>query len=405
MKKLIYGFGITAVAMGLVIGCADEIWDTQIPETDENPTQSEVAGYVFKPALVPATNERVEQLSVPDGFTVSKFAENLGNPRIIVADDAGHVYFSNPEAGTVVLLEDTDGDGTADRSETVAEIDKAHGLTIHNNKLFIVSIKEIYSADIRADGTLAEPQLLKSDLPDGGQHPNRTIAFGPDDQMYVTIGSTCNACPEPNPLHATMVIADESASNMEIFASGLRNTVGFDWHPTSGALWGMDHGIDWLGDEEQKEELNIIEEGADYGWPFIYENGKYNPGNRPPGNITYAEYSEQSTFPTLLYTAHAAPMEMIFYGGSQFPEEYQGDAFVAYRGSWNRSTAVGYKVARLRFENGEPAGFDDFLTGFLVDNNRAHFGRLVGLTILPDGSLLVSEDTNGVIYRIAFGND
>ena len=403
MKKLCYPLGLLLVSLALFLACVDDdFWKTIIPETDEEATRSQINGYVFKPAVVPATEERVQQLRVPERFTVEKFAEDLGKPRIIKASDAGHIYASDREAGIVMLLEDTDGDGTADRKETVATIEQAHGLAIHDDKLYIVSVREIYSAEINPDGTLTEPVLLTDRLPDGGQHPNRTIAFGPGGKMYVSVGSTCNACPESNPMNATILQANADGSALKIFAKGLRNTIGFDWHPETGELWGMDHGIDWLGDEEQKEELNLLVEGADYGWPYIYDDGKYNPSDRPPGDTTYQEYLAKTNLPELLYTAHAAPLEMVFYTGTQFPETYQGDAFVAFRGSWNRSTPVGYKVARLRFEDGKPVGFEDFLTGFLVNNNTAHFARLVGLAVLPDGSLLVSDDTNGVIYRIRY---
>ncbi len=405
MRKGLYPIALFMLIIGAVWSCSDDedgFWSSIVPETEENPTQSQIAGYVFKPALEPATDEHVQQLTVPNGFTVQKFAEDLGKPRILVATEEGYIYASDRDAGIVMLLEDTDGDGVADRQETVAELKSAHGLTIHENQLYIVTIKEVYAADINADGTLGEPQLLTDELPDGGQHPNRTIAFGPDGLMYITIGSTCNACEEPNELHATIVTANADGSNIEIYAEGLRNTVGFGWHPQTGELWGMDHGIDWLGDTEQKEELNRITEGADYGWPYIFGEGKYNPGTRPPGDTTYQEYLELSTLPVLTYTAHAAPMEMEFYTGSMFPEEYSGDAFVAMRGSWNRSNPVGYNVVRIRYENGEPAGFEDFLSDFLVNGNRGHFGRLVGLATHADGSLLVSDDTNGVIYRVSY---
>ena len=403
MKKIYYSLGISVIFIVLFLGCMEEgFWDSIIPETDEETTQSQINGYVFKPALVPASDERVQQLNVPEGFNVQKFAENLGKPRILVASKEGHIYASDREAGVVMLLEDTDGDGVSDRTETVANIKQAHGLAIRDNKLYIVAVREIFSADINADGTLGEPTLLTDALPDGGQHPNRTIAFGPDGMMYVSVGSTCNACPESNPLNATIIRAGADASNLEVFAKGLRNTIGFGWHPETGELWGMDHGIDWLGDEEQKEELNLLVEGADYGWPYIFGDGKYNPSDRPKGDTTYQEYLAKTTLPTLLYTAHASPLEVEFYNGTQFPEEYRGDAFVAFRGSWNRSTPVGYKVARLRFENGKPTGFEDFLTGFLVNNNQAHFARPVGLAVHTDGSLLVSDDTNGVIYRISY---
>ncbi|OUJ74937.1 PQQ-dependent sugar dehydrogenase [Hymenobacter crusticola] len=378
----------------------EDDFETVIPETDETPTSAQIKGYVFYPALTSATTTNVEQLKVPAGFAVNKFAEGIGKPRIMAVTSAGHVYVSDRDAGTVTLLQDTNNDGVAERKQVVATIKQAHGLAVQGSKLYIVAVKELYVADINMDGTLSAPRQLLNDLPDGGQHPNRTLAFGPDGQLYLSVGSTCNSCPEPNPELATMLVANPDGSGRRIFAKGLRNTIGFGWHPQTREFWGMDHGIDWLGDDEQKEELNKITQGADYGWPYIYGEGKYNPGDRPD-NMTYAEYAAKTTKPTLTYQAHSAPMAMVFYTASQFPAEYQNDAFVAMRGSWNRSKPSGYKVVRVHFENGQPVRFDDFLTGFLVNNDRSHFARLVGLAVNRDGSLLVSDDTNGVIYRVA----
>jgi glucose/arabinose dehydrogenase len=399
-KPAIYLFVALTV---YVVSCnKDEIFNELIPETDLEPTSSQVQGYVFKPALVPATDANVSQLKVPAGFTVSKFAENLGKPRMLIASSAGRIYATDREAGTVTMLQDTNADGVADAQQVVANIKQVHGITIHNNMMYLAAVREVYSAPMNADGTLGQPQLLINDLPDGGQHPNRTLAFGPDGLMYITVGSTCNACPEPNPENATILRANPDGTNRKIFAKGLRNTIGFGWHPQTGELWGMDHGIDWLGDNAQQEELNKIVQNADYGWPYIYEKDKYNPADRPPGDTTYQQYLLKTTPPELMYQAHAAPLAMAFYTGTQFPAEYQNDAFIAMRGSWNRSSPVGYSVVRVHFENGEPVRFEDFLTGFLVNNNKAHFARLVGVTMHPDGSLLVSDDTNGVIYRIAY---
>jgi glucose/arabinose dehydrogenase len=166
----------------------------------------------------------------------------------------------------------------------------------------------------------------------------------------------------------------------------------------------MDHGIDWLGDDEQKEELNLLVAGEQYGWPYIYADNRHNPQPEPPGELSMEEWAKMSRPPVLLHTAHAAPMQLAFYGGAQFPAEYRGDAFVAMRGSWNRKPPSGYEVVRIRFKWGKPVAFEPFATGFLVqtDGGWGFIGRPAGVAVAADGALLVSDDTNGVIYRIAY---
>lgn len=398
---------MTAFVAGLAVAAllgscqSDHLIDAaKIPETNTEPTSATIVGHVFEPALVAATDERIAQLKVPAGFAITKFTDGLTKPRMLAISPSGNVYVSSRAAGTVTLLQDTNGDGKVDAKRTVASIKDVHGLTIRAGKLYMVAIHDLFVADITADGSLGQPQQLISGLPDAGQHPNRTIAFGPDDKLYITVGSTCNACPEPNPENATMLRANADGTGRTIFAKGLRNTIGFDWHPQTKELYGFDHGIDWLGDEDQREELNVIKEGAFYGWPYIYADGKYNPHPRPEG-MTYAEVLAKTTLPVLLHQAHAAPLGMLFYTGSLFPAEYKNDAFATMRGSWNRSEPSGYSVVRVHFENNKPARVEDFVTGFLVNNNQAQFGRPVGIATLPDGSLIFTDDNNGVIYRVS----
>ena len=402
MKSWLKALTVIAVGGVLVYSCSKDskMWSWMIPQTSDTTTTAQVTGYVFTPALEPATAANVQQLKVPAGFTVAKFADGVGKPRILLVSPAGNVYVSDRDAGVVMMLKDANGDGVSDSKQVVATIKQAHGLALRNNKMYITSVREVYVADVNADGTIGQPKMIISNLPDGGQHPNRTLAFGPDNKMYITVGSTCNACKEPNTMNATIVQANEDGSNMVVYAKGLRNTIGFGWHPQTGEMWGMDHGIDWLGDNEPPEEVNQIKQNANYGWPYIYGNGKFNPQPRPTGDTTYQQYLNLSTLPALTYQGHSAPLQMAFYTGSKFPAEYKNDAFVAMRGSWNRSTPVGYKVVRLHFENGKPTRFDDFLTGFLTNSNRSHFARPVGVAVTTDGSLLVSDDTNGVIYRV-----
>jgi glucose/arabinose dehydrogenase len=202
-----------------------------------------------------------------------------------------------------------------------------------------------------------------------------------------------------------MLQADADGKNRRIFAKGLRNTIGWDWHPTTRELWGMDHGSDWRGDEQPPEELNRVAEGRDYGWPFCFGAKQVDVFTaRKPEGKTREQYCADTEGAVLTYTAHAAPMTLRFYRGTQFPAAYRTDAFVTFRGSWNREQPAGYKVTRLRFENNQPAGFEDFVTGFLSADGKSVFGRPVGLVELKDGSLLFTDDTNGVIYRVSHGS-
>lgn len=360
--------------------------------------------HTFKPAKVDATSERIQDLKVPNGFQVNALAQGLKNPRIIAVAPDGRIYVSRRDQGDVLLLEDANEDGVLDAEpKVVFSRPGAHGLAIANGQLYVATANDVYRAPIRPDGTVGREERIISDLPDGGQHPNRTLAIGPDGMLYISVGSSCNACNETNPEHAALLRSSPDGESRSIFASGLRNTIGFAWDPKTGELWGMDHGIDYLGNDEQPEELNRIQKGKKYGWPHVWGKDGVNPQSTPPGQISKQQWAATSEPMVLGYTAHAAPMQMLFYTGQQFPAAYRGDAFVTMRGSWNRKPASGYEVVRIRFNAGKPSGFEPFLTGFLVDNGQAHIARPVGLAMTRGGALLVGDDANGVIYRVTYG--
>ncbi len=383
--------------------------DEPLPTTTKqltNPKSANVAivGHVVEPKQLKPTPARLSQLQMPEGFRIDVFADGLVNPRMIAVAGDGTVYVTRRELGDVVMLRDEDGDGRSDGVKVVASRPMMHGIAIDGDTVYLTTVADVYRTTRKDDGTLEPLERLVDDLPAGGQHPNRMVLPGPDGKLYVSVGSTCNACGETDAENATMLRMDPDSGSRTIFASGLRNTIGYGFVPGTDRLYGMDHGIDWLGDNEQHEELNHIVEGAKYGWPYVFADGKHNPQDYPPGGITMEEWTEQSKGAIGLYTPHSAPMQMAFYTGDAFPEDYRGDAFVAMRGSWNRQPPSGYEVVRIAFEDGEPVSFEPFIKGFVVEDGDGwgHLGRLAGLAQAPDGSMYLSDDTNGIVYRITY---
>ena len=364
----------------------------------------EVVGHVLKPVPLDWSEERMARLALPDGFEIDVFARDLGNPRMIRIADDGTLYVTRRATGDVLMLRDTDGDGRADEQAVVARREQMHGIELDGDTVYLMTVNEVFRADRRSDGRLSELELVADGFPEGGQHPNRMVVMGPDGRLYLSVGSTCNACAETSPYNATVVAMDPDGTDREIYASGLRNTIGYGFEPSTGQLYGFDHGIDWLGDNEQHEEFNRLDEGARYGWPYVYALSRYNPQDVPP-DASFEEYAAGSVEPIGLHTPHSAPMQMAFYTGGAFPSDYSGDAFVALRGSWNREPPSGYEVLRVDFEDGRPVAMEPFLTGFLMQDDESptgwgHLGRLCGLAQGPDGALYLSDDEGGIIYRI-----
>jgi glucose/arabinose dehydrogenase len=387
-----------------------------IVPTEENGLLSASArNNTVRPEEREHTQEFLAQVQLPPGFSIRVFAEGLENPRIITVAN-GHIYVTEREAGRVTLLRDTNGDGRAETTP-VAEglgegLSGVHGLAVSpQGQLYMVTETALYRSTIQENGSLTEPELVMENMPDGGQHPNRTMAFGPDGQLYISIGSSTNAIPEPKDLHATMVRLDPSIENptvddLQIYAEGLRNTIGFAWHPETGDLYGWDHNSDGRGDDWPPEEINRLEQGTHYGWPWC---GGYREIDlmvpEGPEDMTRQEFCLQSGMPRLTYQGHTAGMQYVFYTGTQFPQEYRNDAYVTMRGSWNRNPPVGYGILRIRHnDEGVPVDAEPFAMGWLQDpeGRPAHYGRLTGLVQAPDGSLLVTNDSHGIVYRISY---
>lgn len=351
--------------------------------------------------------EMVKLLRVPDGWEVSVAAYGLGRPRMMYNGPNGELYVTRRDAGDVLMLKDNDGDLKFEELTTVAaDFKGVHGISIKDNFIYLCNNNELRRYPLQKDGTLGTYESLIYDLPSGGQHPNRTIEFGPDGMLYISVGSTCNDCKESDKETATMLQVDPKTWERTIFASGLRNTIGFDFHPQTGALWGIDNGGDAKGSKWPPEEVNLIVKGGNYGFPYAYGKQEVDQSREDPaGDIK--EAVAKGTKPSVLeLRAHMAPIGFTFFGNvANVPEDFKDDGLVAWHGSWNSSKPVGFKVQRIKFSNGMAVGTEDFLTGFLkpgflMFKRKARFGRPAGITVTKDGIVFVSDDANGVIYAI-----
>jgi glucose/arabinose dehydrogenase len=462
MARLVGTWGVSLVMVvgaGLVVSCADgggggSVADAAAPPggmvTGDAPVASTDAQRpldtgmitVNRPGLRELSPALAQQLKVPGGFAVHVFASGLKDPRMIAASPEGDLFVTLRAAGQVLRLRDLNGDGDAedDGEQVIAAsamenpaLEGVHGITYYMGKVYLATVKNVLVAT-PAGGRLTGIMTLVSDLPDGGQHPNRTLAVGPDGKLYVSVGSDCNACAETNSEHATMLRLEltgmPAAMNPpnpqhpllarnpmarispRVWASGLRNTIGFDWHPMTGELWGFDHGSDGLGDDVPPEEIDLLAGGKSYGWPYCWGRQNLDPVvDEPRPDLQKSAYCPGTQSSAAEAPAHSAPIAFLFYRGGQFPAEYRGDAFVAFHGSWNRAVPAGYKVVRVRFSSGVPGPLpntgpaqEDFLSGFLIEGGRAQFGRPAGLAVDATGALIVSDDANGVIYRVTYGS-
>lgn len=341
----------------------------------------------------------VANLKVPAGWEVTLAASGLGKPRMLYLGNNGQLYITRRDAGDILLLTDNNGDNQFDEAKTaVTDFKGVHGITIKDGWLYGCNNNEVRRYKIKPDGTADsdKKEVLINDLPSGGQHSNRTIDFGPDGQLYITVGSVCNDCVGDKET-ATILTADPKNWKRTIYASGLRNTIGFDWHPQTGALWGIDNGCDFKGDTWPPEELNKLIRNADYGFPFAYGKREVDRTREDPTGTTKDEIAARSEPSVMEFPAHSAPIAFQFFGAGT---PYNGDALICWHGSWNSNKVVGYNVQRIVYKNGEPASSEDFLSGFLINDNKERFGRPAGLVITAQGTVYISDDANGNIYCV-----
>lgn len=355
-------------------------------------------------ALKKGTFAQNRTLKLPKGFQISLYTQVSGGLRHATFSPDGRLFATARNDGRVLVLKDN---GAYAEAATFAEgMNGPHGLAFHeaNGQLYLyvaendkVTRMAYQPGQARAD----RKEVIVTDLPTGGGHSTRSIAFGPDNKMYIAAGSSCNVCVETNPARAAVTQYNDDGTGKRIFATGLRNEVGIKFHPETGELWGVENSRDSLGNNLPPEEINIIVDSGNYGWPYCYSNKVYdtNFGGKDPA------YCQQTLPPALPMQAHSAPLGLDFYlpKTMQFPADFRGDVFVGFHGSWDSTQPTGYKVVRVRVKDGRPESYEDFATGWLIGTGtRNYWGRPVDTVVGPDGSLYITDDQTNAIYKVTY---
>lgn len=354
------------------------------------------------PADQPPATTRVirpqDVVNLPPGFGISVYAQGLRDPRMMAVGPDDALYVAERGAGRIIRLPDSDQDGIADGIETVADnLSAPSSLAFTTDGTIYVgeTTRILRLRDPDSDGIYQQRDVVIDGLPSGG-HNTRTVLFSPDETyLYVSIGSSCNVCEEDDPRRATIVRYRPDGSEEFIYATGLRNAVGITFRPGTEELWATNNGRDWLGDDHPPETVYLVREGDDAGWPRCHAGRIEDPDFGGPGAC------DDVIAPVVEMQAHSAPLGLTFYSGTQFPQDYQGDLFVAFHGSWNRTEPTGYKVVHIPIEDGTAGAVRDFATGWLRSDGT-QWGRPVDVITGSDGGLYISDDGGDRIYRVFY---
>jgi glucose/arabinose dehydrogenase len=361
------------------------------------PDQPAPTAIPLREAAVPLLGVSGRSISLPSGFGISVYADGLDDPRMMALGPDGYLYIAERGAGRILRLPDADQDGAADQIEIVVDnLDAPSSLAFYQDgSLYVGETMRVLRLPPLAGGeSFGQAEVLIGDLPGGG-HSTRTLLFSPDfSTLFVSIGSSCNACAEVDQRRAAIMAYKPDGSGGRLFARGLRNAVGITFKPGTDELWATNNGRDFLGDDLPPETVYRVRDGADYGWPTCHSGRIIDPDLGSPNACQGIEN------PLVEMQAHSAPLGLEFYSGDQFPQTYRGDLFVAFHGSWNRSSPVGYKIVRIPIDGDTIGIVEDFAIGWWV--NGSSWGRPVDVLTASDGSLFVSDDAGGRIYRIYY---
>lgn len=338
----------------------------------------------------------LDDIRLPPGFHIEEYAD-VPKARSLALGDRGTLFVSTRKAREVYAVVEND-DGTTRTIELLTGMSTPNGIAYHDGSLYVAEIDRVFRYRDIEDHLDSPPEgeLLDIDLPSDKSHGWRYIGFGPDNKLYIAIGAPCNICNEPG--YALIIRTNPDGSDREIYASGIRNSVGFTWHPTTGELWFTDNGRDMMGDDLPPDELNRAgRQGQHFGYPYCHGGYILDP--------RYGEGRDCADFtpPVQRLGPHVASLGVKFYTGDMFPPEYRNQVFIAEHGSWNRSEKIGYRVSLVRLNGNEAVSYEPFAYGWL--QNEQVSGRPVDLIVKNDGSLLVSDDFAGKIYRITWRGD
>jgi glucose/arabinose dehydrogenase len=363
-----------------------------VPGRMKNPNLSPHAARM---TVTPPSEIPLDKIKVPKGFKIELWAHGMPGVRMMTRGSKGTVWAGTRIIGRVYEIKDKGG--AREHRILAQKLTQPNGVAFQGGSLYVMAINRVFRYDGIEDNPNVKPVELTDafKLPPEAHHNWKFIAFGPDSKLYVQVGAPCNIC-EPGEEYAQIRRYSADGSNMEVVARGVRNTVGFDFHPTTGELWFTDNGRDWQAENGPEDELNRVSKmGQFFGFPYCHANGI------PDMDIKKKDPCKGVTKPVALMGPHAGALGMRFYSGSMFPKEYANSIFVARRGSWNRSIQFGYDVANVRASpEGKNAKVTPFMTGFLDSKENKFWGRPVDVLQLPDGSLLVSDEQNGAIYRV-----
>ncbi|RJP25647.1 MAG: sorbosone dehydrogenase family protein [Candidatus Abyssobacteria bacterium SURF_5] len=337
-------------------------------------------------------------IKLPAGFEIAVYANDIPGARSMTLGKNGTLFVGTRNEGKVYAVLDNDNDSKADEVITIAGgLNMPNGVAFRDGSLYVAEINRIIRFD-RIEENLQRPPdavVVNDSFPADRSHGWKFIRFGPDGKLYVPVGMPCNICVRENPRYGTIMRMNPDGYDLEIFARGIRNTVGFDWHPKTGVLWFTDNGRDRLSDDLPPDELNYApQEGMHFGFPYCY-------GKNTPDPFFEEEADCRKYVPAAMNLGpHVAALGMRFYTGEMFPSEYRTQIFIAEHGSWNRTEPIGYRVMLVRLEDNKPAALEVFADGWLQDSDK--WGRPVDVQVMPDGALLVSDDHSGSIYRISY---